>query len=267
MNESKTYHVPLQSNLSGWKRVRVQVDVLSTGSKQRMVKLQEEFEVNPIEGDTASYAVSDKQLINEGSSVEFYVTVASDLDPLSGQHIQGTTLEVRVKLDLSAMAQSVGAIAAGMIPGMGFMGGTIAQGIPQEMDLLTGIIEVNAQNAVFEITLKKPRWLPLEKKKLNEYMTPEDIKQLFQYGGELWVPVQIEPEQQAKGETIHFDSGIEIYDVEGELNWLGTRIVGEYRDEDRTCMVFGIQPGADMSNASDLAPGSPTQGPQIVGQA
>ena len=47
MTEVKEYQIQLKPDLTGWKKVRVQVDVFSTGGKQRMVKLKEEFEVLP----------------------------------------------------------------------------------------------------------------------------------------------------------------------------------------------------------------------------
>ncbi|MCX7779897.1 MAG: hypothetical protein N2491_03140 [Negativicutes bacterium] len=266
MLESKTYTVPLQNDLSGWKRIRVQVDVLSTGSKKRIVKLKEDFEVNLIEGDTDAFAISDKQLINEGSSVQFYVTVSPNIDPVSEARKLAATLEVKVRLDLAAMAQAVGAALAGMMPGMGFLGGAIAQGLPQEMELLTGTIAVKAETAIFELSLKKFRWLPIEKKRLDEYLDVSDIKNLYKNGGELWVPVEVEPNQKGNSGAVNFSPGIQIYDLEGELNWMGTKIAGEFRDYEHTCVVFKINPAASAANASDIAPGSPTKGTQTAAQ-
>ena len=213
-------------------------------------------------GGADSFVISDKKLINDGASVEFYVSVDAAADPFAGEEIADGVFDVQVKLDLSAMAQAVGSIAAGMMPGMGFLGGALSQGLPQEMEMLTGTIRVRARTAVFELTLKKIRWQSLEKKKLSEFVQPEDIRSLYDQGGELWVPVEVEPDQAAKGESIHFSPAIQVYDVAGELNWMGVKISGEYRDDDHTSLVFVIRPRMGSENASDLVPGSPALGPQ-----
>lgn len=257
MSEPKTYHIPLRSDLEGWKMVRVQVDVLSTGSKERLVKLQEDFKVLPVGGDTAAYAVLEKtkKLINEGTAVEFYATVADGKDPWDEQPLQGATFQVEVKLDLAAMAQTLGTVVAGMMPGMGFLGGVVAQGLPQEMGLLSGVIELKAQEVVCQLTLSKFRWEPLQKK-LTEFVAPGDLKKLFQAGGELRVPVKVEPQQQAQGETLQFEGEIEIWDVRGTLSWFGRDYEGQYADEAHTCLVFYVEPAA--------APAAAGQGPPVV---
>ena len=96
MSDPTVYPLPLQDDLSGWKKVRIQVDVLPTGSKERIIKLKKDFEVTPMEGATDLYQVVDgsKQLINEGASVEFYVTVKSSVSPLENPHIQGVTFHL-----------------------------------------------------------------------------------------------------------------------------------------------------------------------------
>ena len=258
MSDPTVYPLPLQDDLSGWKKVRIQVDVLPTGSKERIIKLKKDFEVTPMEGATDLYQVVDgsKQLINEGASVEFYVTVKSSAMPLENPHIQGVTFEVKVHLDLSAMAQMMGAMVANLMPGMGFLGEMVANSLPQEMEMLTGFIEVRAQQAVFEISLRKFRWDPIEKMKLTQYVAEKDIKALYKSGGELWIPVKVKTTQQSGDTVIRFEEGLSVCDVEGEVNWLGTSIAGEYRDgEDpkREFIVFIIPaaglPSADLGGA------------------
>lgn len=254
MSETKVYPIPLASDLGGWQQTRVQVDVIPTGSKERIVKIKE-FKVTAVEGATDMYQVVEesKKLINEAASVEFYVTVKSGVNPIENPDIQGATFSVEVKLDLSAMAQMMGAMVAGMMPGMGFLGETIANNFPQEMEILSGFIEARAQQAIFELSLRKFRWNPLEKEKLLQYVEESNIKELYKSGGELWIPAKVKAVQQSGDTVIEFGEGLPVCDVEGELNWMGRSLTGEYRDgEDpqRKFIVFVI-PSAGSAGLPD----------------
>ena len=263
--EKKTYDIPLKPDPNGWKRVRIQIDVLPVGSKERIVKLKEQFKVVPLSGDTSSYTVLEdtKKLINEGASVEFYVTVDAAIGPLGEQKVQLAVFQVEVNLDLSAMAQMMGA-AVTALTGSGYLGGLVSQYMPQEMQALSGTAHVKAQEAVFELTLSKFRWEPLQKK-LTEYVTQDNIRSLFQTGGELCVPVLVEPQQEAKGEILEFDPEVHVWDVKGTLNWFGRSIEGVYRDEEHTAVVFEIKPSKEWFEMPGSIPRIPVPGSQEAG--
>lgn len=260
MTAPKVYSIPLKSDLKGWMEVRVQVDVLTTGSKDRIVKLKEDFEVSFVAGAVEMYQVVEesKKLINEGAAVEFRVAVNQGIVPLDEPDIKGATVNVKVKLDLSAMAQLMGSTVSA-VTGSDYLGGLVSQYFPQELQILDGSVEVKAQQAVFELTLRKYRWQTLEKSRLTEYVDKGDIQALFASGGRLKVPVMVKKEQQVRDATIQFQSGLPICDVAGELNWLGTTIPGKPENGEkleREFIVFDIpaagKPPSDWG-ASDLS--------------
>jgi hypothetical protein len=248
MSENGSYIIPLSKELKGWQRIRIQVDVLSTGSKSRIIKLKEEFKVLPLSGDTSAYTVLEetKRLINEGSSVEFYMTVDSGQDPWAEEQITGATFQVEVKLDLSEMAQMVGSVVAGMIPGMGFMGGAIASGLPQEMEMLSGTFQVKAKMVECMISLEKIYWEPLKKNLYPDYASKEELVNLYQEGGQLEVAVNVEPQQKAKDKVLEFDSAQEVRDIVTKLYWFGTVKDGKYEDDDHKVLLFDISPATPI---------------------
>ncbi|RNC29292.1 MAG: hypothetical protein AWM53_00645 [Candidatus Dichloromethanomonas elyunquensis] len=261
MSDNSNYFIPLSRELKGWQKIRIQVDVLSTGSKDRIVKLKEEFKVLPLSGDTSSYTVLEetKKLINEGSSVEFYMTVAGSQDPWSEGQLQEAAFQVEVKLDLSAMAQMVGSMVAGMIPGMGMLGGTIASGIPQEMEMLSGTFQVKAKKIECVISIEKTYWEPLKKNLCPAHASKEDLINLYKEGGQLEVTVNVEPQQKAKDKVLEFDASQEVWDTAAKLYWFGTVKDGKFEDDDHKVLLFDISPApADAASNS----GSPAGNPQ-----
>jgi len=182
---------------------------------------------------------------------------------MEDRKIQAAIFQVEVQLDLTAMAQLMGSFVSA-VTGSGFLGGLVAEYFPKEMELLSGSATVKAQEAVFEITLSKFRWQPLQKK-LTDYVKPEDIRSLFQTGGELLVPVQVEEQQQSKDTMLSFDPKERVFDVKGTLNWCGKTIEGVYRDEQRTSVVFEVLPAKEWFEMPAAIPQTPLPGAPKIG--
>ena len=253
------YSLPLKDDLTGWKNVRIQVDVLPKGSQQRIVKLKEAFDVRDKEGSNGFargfFDVKGKSLVNEGASVEFYLLIRDgthwkDLGKDPQFHIQ-----VEVTLDLSAMAQAVGSFVGGFLGSAA--GDFVTSHLPQEMSVLQGDCLVSVQVPEFALTLKKTRWMPLEIADLTEYAEESDLASLYRDGGELRVPAKVQAKQETAAGSVEFAADLAVCDVEGELNWMGKKIKGEYRDAEdakREFLVFPIPAKASTLGAADVPP-------------
>lgn len=263
--ERKVYKIPLKDDLSGWEEIEVvAVTVLKFG-RGKPAQLKEEFAVkddpaSPAPGIEKGWLkISGKEILPSRDGVRFKVGVSPGADWRELEKVGRFLLTVEVQLDLSPAAGIVSQV-------LGAMGATGAgAAVPTGMNLIAGTCAVQVDVPRFTISLRKFRFGEIVEKDLAEYVSSGELAELYREGGELWVPVKVQKEQSENGRTIVFED-IAVYDVEGELNWMGVRIPGVYRDDEdprHEYIVFKIPrkiPG-EMPGAPDLAPDSPTKKP------
>jgi hypothetical protein len=266
--------VPLAKDLDGWEKLTIRAQtIVGKGDPNKPGYLKKEFQVLDAEGSPAPaltkgwISISDKMLLEDRVTLEFTVNVDSNAPLKELEQYDHFLLSVQAQLDLPQVKNALGIALGGA--GLGPIG-SIAADAAMNALVVEAKVKLKIPVPVARVTLRKFRWGELKDFDLFSHMDRSELGQLYQAGGDLFIPTKIKPVQStnAAGDspgqdpsasgTLNFADDIRIFDTEGELNWMGTSIRGihdEDKDPERRYLIFRIStPGAP-----DLAPDSPTR--------
>lgn len=250
--QPKPKTVRLDGDLNGWQPEVIHAHAtVGEGNASKQAYLKKEFQVlDAVESPAPAISkgwisISKQRLLDDRVTLEFIVTVDPKAPVQEIEQCGHFVLSVQAQLDPPGVKNAMGAAARSLI-------------VEAKVKLIVPV-------PIARVTLHKYRWNELKDFDLFLHMERSELAQLFREGGELYIPTLIQPLQSARPDgqpavTLEFDRDIRVFDIEGQLNWMGSLIEGEHDDQgdrERKYLIFKIPAPSNVSGA-DTGPGSPT---------